>query len=100
MKTILLGLMMTGLAAPAAAQNGLAPGGPGTQLMPWAGTSPPVEKGIFLSDIRDTPTMRRQKQVWAISLRDEALRLQAEDGGILSDHHARYIQRRIDRLLR
>ena len=38
--------------------------------------------------------MRRQKRDQALALREEALKLQAQDGGTLSEDHKRYIQRK------
>jgi hypothetical protein len=42
----------------------------------------------------ETPTMRKQKRDQALALREEALKLQAQDGGTLSEDHKRYIQRK------
>lgn len=47
----------------------------------------------------ETPTMRRQQLARAIALRDDAVRLQAADGGTLSPAHARAIHRRARAIL-
>jgi hypothetical protein len=47
----------------------------------------------------ETPTMRKQKLARAVALRDEALKLQAQDGGVLTGKHAHYIQSKADRIL-
>ena len=88
----LLGLFA---ADPALAQTRLGPSG-----STWFnGLPPPIDPARYLfSDGGDTPTMRQQRLAWAIALRDQALQFQAEDGGVLSDQHARYIRRRINRI--
>lgn len=99
MKMIGLAMVAMMTAASASAQTSYNPGVASVLGSMNGSTHPIYNNGDIISDSRDTPTMRKQRLVWAAALRDQALRFQAEDGGVISDHHARYIERRIDRLL-
>ena len=46
-----------------------------------------------------TPTMQRQRLTRASALRSEANALALEDGGVLSDVHLRYVQRKADGIM-
>ena len=86
------------VAAPVAAQTQPNPGLAGN--MQFGGVSRIIDNGAFGGwNADDTPTMRQQRIAWAKAIRDQARQFQAEDGGVLSDHHARYLRRRINRLL-
>ena len=88
-------------AAPVAAQTQPNPGVAGSAgNMQFGGVSRTIDNGVFGAwNADDTPTMRQQRIAWAKAIRDQARQFQAEDGGVLSDHHARYLRRRINRLL-
>jgi hypothetical protein len=94
-------LLCLRVAAPVAAQTQPNPGVAGSAgNMQFGGVSRIIDNGAFGGwNADDTPTMRQQRIAWATAIRDQARQFQAEDGGVLSDHHARYLRRRINRLL-
>jgi hypothetical protein len=61
-------------------------------------TTSPVETFAVASG--ETPTMKRQKLVQALALREEAARLLAADGGTFTPEHRAYIERKVRRILR
>ena len=96
MKIILTALIAMCVTSPSYAQSSPYRGSP--TLSPSLMASP--EAGTRVADSLpgrsslETPTMRRQKRNQALALREEALKLQAQDGGTLSEDHKRYIQRK------
>lgn len=96
---ILLPVLMC-IGAPAYAQISAYQGSPSRIVEPTS-MNIPVDGGsyLWLGDRSITPTMRRDRFVRALSLRDEAIRLQAEDGGVLSAEHVRYIRRESAKIL-
>ncbi len=103
MKIMIAALIATGAASPAFAQSSPYQGSPTPTLSPSQLPSP--EAGTRSADYLsrrsslETPTMRRQKRERAIALREEALQLQAQDGGTLSKEHQLYIQRKSAEIL-
>lgn len=103
MKIILAALIGIGAASSSPAQSSPYQGSP--TPTPNPSSSPSPEAGTRAPDYLsgrsplETPTMRRQKRDQAIALREEALKLQAEDGGVLSETHKRYIQRKSAKIL-
>ncbi|MES3153759.1 hypothetical protein [Sphingomonas faeni] len=102
MKIMIAALIATGATSPAFAQSSPYQGSPTPTLSPSQLPSP--EAGTRSADYLsrsslETPTMRRQKRERAIALREEALQLQAQDGGTLSKNHQLYIQRKSAEIL-
>ena len=50
-------------------------------------------QGRIFNDVRDTPTMKRQKRDRALALRAEAQMLLEQDGGTLTREHDAYLRR-------
>ena len=96
---ILLPIMMC-IGTPAYAQISAYQGSPSLIVEPPR-MNIPVDSGsyLWLGDRSITPTMRRDRFVRALSLRDEVIRLQAEDGGVLSAEHVRYVRRESAKIL-
>ena len=54
---------------------------------------------VYLGSSADTPTMRRQKLMRALALREEAASLLREDGGTLTPEHEEYVRRKARAIL-
>ena len=103
MKITLAVLILVGATSSSFAQSSPYQGSPTPTLSPSLIPTPEVgtRSADYLSGRSrlETPTMRRQKRDQAIALREEALKLQAKDGGTLSKTHKLYIQRRSAEIL-
>jgi hypothetical protein len=93
MKTFLIGMVAVGFVVPVAAQTSSYQGS-SVQLEAESRAADNLSGRKF-----ETPTMRRQKLKRAEALRIEAMNLQAQDGGILSDGHVRYIREQSAKIL-
>ncbi|MDO6412914.1 hypothetical protein Q4F19_00820 [Sphingomonas sp. BIUV-7] len=85
MKYVLTGLLLLLPAAAAAQMPGI--------IQESSGTYSPA---FFVpaGGHADTPTMRRQKLARAVALRSEVDGFLVTDGGVLTDEHQRYVQRK------
>lgn len=103
MKIIVAALIIIGATSSSYAQSSPYQGSPTPTLSPSLIPSP--EAGTRSADYLssrsplETPTMRKQKRDQAMALREEALKLQKEDGGTLSRKHKLYIQRKSTEIL-
>jgi hypothetical protein len=86
MRLMRISLMMASATSPLHAQS-MYQGSPTPTLEPPYAAVPldnRASTGYSRGSSLETPTMRREKLRRAIALRNEALRLQEEDGGVLS----------------
>lgn len=100
MKALFIALVLASAPMPVCAQSYAAFGT--TLMQPTTGPlGGPSQAGnsALTEGSHLTPTMQRQKLQWAMRLRAEAIRLQAEDGGELTDDHKRFIQTQSRKIL-